>query len=110
MCEDLIRSNILDEIKKKGEILQRDLAKKLKISEAQCSKILIQLEKERLINREWIRTDKSRVYLVKLVTKSAFKPLFSEDDKFAVCIGCVMDCNPSNCAALNKWIKNLPES
>jgi len=110
MSEDLIRSQILSEIDKKGEILQRDIAKNLGISDARCSKLLIQLEKEGLITREWVRTGKSRGYLVKLVKKSVFKPLLSKDNKFAVCVGCVVDCNPPYCASLNKWIKNLPDS
>ncbi|BDC36624.1 MAG: MarR family transcriptional regulator [Candidatus Methanoliparum thermophilum] len=110
MKEDLIRSKILFEINDKGEILQKDIAKNLKISEARCSKILIQLEKEGLIARRWIRTEKSRGYLIEPVTRSIFDPLFSEDGRIAVCIGCVVDCNPSYCASLNIWIKNLPNS
>ena len=112
MSEDLIISEILSEIDKNGEILQKDIAKNLEISNARCSKLLIKLEKEGLITRERVRMNKSRGYgyLVKLVKKSVFRPLLSENGRFAVCIGCIVDCNPPNCASLNKWIKNLPDS
>jgi DNA-binding MarR family transcriptional regulator len=107
MPEESLRDRILREIRSGDGVLQKDLGNKFGITSSICSKILIQLEREGVIEREWVKVGKSRGYKITPVKREIFNSLFSGDE-MSVCIGCFKDCDPRYCASLNKWIEKLP--
>ena len=78
------REEILQILKERGEILQKDLWKELKIDSSKCSRILRKLEKEGLIKRIEVVVDGVKTFKILLaeaeIKKKDKKDILSQDD------------------------------
>ncbi|RLI89896.1 MAG: Lrp/AsnC family transcriptional regulator [Archaeoglobales archaeon] len=110
------REEILQILEQKGEILQKDLWKELKIDSSKCSRILRKLEKEGLIRRVEVVVDGVKTF--KIVPAGAEEEEEKEDELslqaimekmeslvgLPPCFGCLeKDCEARMCLKLEVW-------
>lgn len=92
--------------RKKG-IPQNELWKKAKIDSSKCSRLVARLEKEGKISRTPELINGSRTYLIKPVQKKEINRNFKlllNGDMFSPCTGCILECEPEQCAPLSEWV------
>ncbi|MHC1567753.1 MAG: helix-turn-helix transcriptional regulator [Candidatus Syntropharchaeia archaeon] len=87
-----------------GGILQTDLWKRLGIDFRTCSRILVKLEAEGLIKREWAEKTFRIIYIQ---DREENYGVLVAGKLVAPCIGCSERCLPEKCALLDEWIQNL---
>lgn len=112
------REEILKILEEKGEILQKDLWKELKIDSSKCSRILRKLEKEGLIKRVEVVVDGVKTFKI---VSSKFEEKKAEEldlktvmdkieqiSKLPPCYGCLdTDCEAQRCLKLEVWFLKL---
>ncbi|MFQ6118552.1 MAG: Lrp/AsnC family transcriptional regulator, partial [Methanosarcinales archaeon] len=92
----------------KNGILQSDLWKSLNIDYRDCSKIVLQLKEEGLIERRWESTDNTQTYRILYIgPRVSARELLLAGDMFDPCAGCNDECKPEYCIKLSEWITNL---
>ncbi|MEM0303400.1 MAG: MarR family transcriptional regulator [Archaeoglobaceae archaeon] len=110
------REEILKILDQKGEILQKDLWKELKIDSSKCSRILRKLEKEGLIRRVEVVVDGVKTFKI---VSSKFEEKKAEEDRLDLrtvmdrmeqiarlppCYGCLeLECEAERCLKLEVW-------
>lgn len=110
------REEILKILEEKGEILQKDLWKELKIDSSKCSRILRKLEKEGLIRRVEVVVDGVKTF--KIVSSKVEEKKAEEEKldlktvmdrmeqvaKLPPCYGCLeLECESERCLKLEVW-------
>ena len=110
-----IGEKILKILEERGEVLQRDLWKELKIDTSKCSRVLRRLEREGLIKRIDVVVNGVRTF--KIVPANAkvegekeelsLKEIFERvegDSVLPPCFGCFeRDCEAIGCLKLEIW-------
>ncbi|MEM1578608.1 MAG: winged helix-turn-helix transcriptional regulator [Archaeoglobaceae archaeon] len=110
------REEILKILEEKGEVLQKDLWKELKIDSSKCSRILRKLEKEGLIKRVEVVIDGVKTFKI---ISSKFEEKKVEEEKLDLrtvmdrmehvaklppCYGCLeLECEAERCLKLEVW-------
>ncbi|MCX8172221.1 MAG: MarR family transcriptional regulator [Archaeoglobaceae archaeon] len=110
------KEEILKILEQKGEILQKDLWKELKIDSSKCSRILRKLEKEGLIRRVEVVVDGVKTFKI---VSSKFEERTLEEEKLDLrtvmdrmervaklppCYGCLeFECEAERCLKLEVW-------
>jgi len=110
------REEILKILDQKGEILQKDLWKELRIDSSKCSRILRKLEKEGLIRRVEVVVDGVKTFKI---VSSKFEEKKLEEEKLDLktvmdrmervaklppCYGCLeFECEAERCLKLEVW-------
>ena len=110
------REEILQILKERGEILQKDLWKELKIDSSKCSRILRKLEKEGLIKRIEVVVDGVKTFKILLAEAEIKKKDKKEVSIKEVmeqmedlrglppCFGCLeKECDALKCSKLEVW-------
>ncbi len=110
------REEILQILKERGEILQKDLWKELNIDSSKCSRILRKLEKEGLIKRVEVVVDGVKTF--KIVPADAeveeekeeelsLKDIMERMEEITglpPCFGCLeKECEATKCLKLEVW-------
>ncbi len=114
------REEILKILEEKGEILQKDLWKELKIDSSKCSRILRKLEKEGLIKRVEVVVDGVKTFKI---VSAKFEERKAEEEKLDLktimdrmeqvtklppCYGCLdLECEAERCLKLEVWFLKL---
>ena len=110
-----IREKILKILEERGEVLQRDLWKELKIDTSKRSRVLRRLEREGLIKRIDVAVNGVRTFkIVPADTKVeeekeefSLKEIFEEVEEVSFlppCFGCFeRDCEAVRCLKLEIW-------
>ncbi len=114
------REEILKILEEKGEILQKDLWKELKIDSSKCSRILRKLEKEGLIKRVEVVVDGVKTFKI---VSAKFEERKTEEEKLDLktimdrmeqvtklppCYGCLdLECEAERCLKLEVWFLKL---
>ncbi|MCS7119153.1 MAG: winged helix-turn-helix transcriptional regulator [Archaeoglobaceae archaeon] len=114
------REEILKILEQKGEILQKDLWKELRIDSSKCSRILRKLEKEGLIKRVEVVVDGVKTFKI---VSSKFEEGRAEAEKLDLktvmdrmeqvaklppCYGCLnLECEAERCLKLEVWFLKL---
>ncbi|MEM4472745.1 MAG: winged helix-turn-helix transcriptional regulator [Archaeoglobaceae archaeon] len=114
------REEILKILEQKGEILQKDLWKELKIDSSKCSRILRKLEKEGLIKRVEVVVDGVKTFKI---VSTKFEGRGAEEEKLDLkavmdrmeqvtklppCYGCLdLECEAERCLKLEVWFLKL---
>uniref|UniRef100_A0A7J2TKQ0 Lrp/AsnC family transcriptional regulator n=1 Tax=Archaeoglobus fulgidus TaxID=2234 RepID=A0A7J2TKQ0_ARCFL len=114
------REEILRILEEKGEILQKDLWKELKIDSSKCSRILRKLEKEGLIKRVEVVIDGVKTFKI---ISAKFEEKKEEEEKLDLktimnrmeqvtklppCYGCLnLECEAERCLKLEVWFLKL---
>lgn len=102
-----IKEKVLDMIKSSdGGILQRDIWENLGIDSKKCSRIVMDLEREGLIRREWEKLGGTRSYRIFYRFTTQYDFLFA-NGQISPCIGCFEECDPEDCEDLDSWIQYL---
>jgi len=118
------REEILQILRERGEILQKDLWKELKIDSSKCSRILRKLEKEGLIKRVEVVVDGVKTFKILLAEAEVEKKEKKEMSIKEVmeqmedirglppCFGCLeKECDALRCLKLEVWfLRNTLES
>jgi len=110
------REEILQILRERGEILQKDLWKELKIDSSKCSRILRKLEKEGLIKRIEVVVDGVKTFKILLaeaeIEKKDKKELSIKEVMEQMedlrglppCFGCLeKECDALKCLKLEVW-------
>ncbi|MEM0350652.1 MAG: winged helix-turn-helix transcriptional regulator [Archaeoglobaceae archaeon] len=114
------REEILKILEQKGEILQKDLWKELKIDSSKCSRILRKLEKEGLNKRVEVVVDGVKTFKT---VSTKFEGRGAEEEKLDLkavmdrmeqvtklppCYGCLdLECEAERCLKLEVWFLKL---
>ncbi len=117
-----LEEKILEIIQTTGEkgITQNELAKKLKITGKDCTRVILRLVKRGMIRRELLRVNNKRVYvLYPAMGVKRIKINVNLDGLLDIpCFSCphIEKCdtgnfyNPLTCSALTRWLTSLAKS
>ncbi len=110
------REEILQILKERGEILQKDLWKELNIDSSKCSRILRKLEKEGLIKRVEVVVDGVKTFKIvpadaevgeekeEELSLKAIMERMEEITGLPPCFGCLeKECEATKCLKLEVW-------
>ncbi len=110
------REEILQILKERGSILQKDLWKELKIDSSKCSRILRKLEKEGLIKRVEVVVDGVKTFKIvpaeaeieeekeEELSLKAVMERMEELTGLPPCFGCLeKECEAKRCLKLEVW-------
>ena len=98
-------SDIMEYLKThNGSALQRDISENLNIDRSRCSKMVVKLEKNGMVKREWTKVNGSRTYLITYTGKRDRYYELLSDGVIAPCAGCNEDCFPDSCMDLEHWL------
>jgi len=91
----------------KDGVLQKQLRLELGVDGRRCARIVRTLLDAKSVVRELVTREGVRAYLIRFAGGVGKYELLVAGTKFDPCVGCIDECNPVNCARLNKWIKAL---
>ena len=116
-----LEEKVLEIIQTTGEkgITQNELAKKLRITSKDCTRIVLRLVKRGMIRRELTRVNNKRVYVLYPATMKRIDINVNLDGLLDIpCFTCphIEKCdtgnfyNPLSCSALTRWLTSLAKS
>jgi len=91
-------------------VFQSQIWKELGINSRQCSRTIRKLLDEGLVGRKSMVTGGVRTYKISYcgeVDSVNKYELMTAGGAFDPCAGCIDDCAPTRCTALNRWIRAL---
>jgi len=110
-----MEDEILSIIKERGSVFQNELWKTLGIDCRKCSRIVARLLRKGMIERELVKTNGTRTYLIKMadnkknveVMRDFDYSVLLSNNSLAPCAGCNEECEPEFCNSLTEWIHEL---
>lgn len=106
-----LKEAVLGRIKhSKDGVLQSELWKELDIDSRKCSRIVIKLEEEEIIEREWETHNGNRTYRIRMkgsANGSEAYELLMAGEMISPCVGCEQECDPAYCDTLGEWVYRL---
>ncbi|MBC7114821.1 MAG: hypothetical protein PWR13_690 [Archaeoglobi archaeon] len=106
-----IRDRVLEYLRSKPEgVYQKDIWKELGIDSRSCSRVLLELEKKGVIEREKVTTDGTVTFRIRLRDDGKRNFMFELISRaLPPCIGCREECEPGMCPRLDLWVRAVFE-
>ncbi|MBC7109939.1 MAG: Lrp/AsnC family transcriptional regulator [Archaeoglobi archaeon] len=102
-----IRDRVIEYLRSKpGGVYQKDIWKDLGIDSRSCSRVLLELERRGIIERERVAADGVVTYRIKLRDEGGRGFIFELISRaLPPCIGCREECEPGRCSQLDLWVR-----
>jgi|Deesub1362B_J571_1020462.scaffolds.fasta_scaffold00429_27 DNA-binding Lrp family transcriptional regulator len=104
-----IKDEVIEYLRSKPEgVYQKDLWRDLGIDSRSCSRVLLDLERKGVIEREKVVVDGTVTYKIKLISENGDESvILILSESLPPCIGCREECEPEWCELLEIWIRDV---